>query len=195
MFIYKHLNGHLLKLAQKNLALQQTKRILKDALQGLAALHEQDIVHTDIKPNNIMIDWKEDGGEIVIEQVQLTDIEDSAYVGSRQAIVGKQMGNYMWRSPEAHAQGKVHKYSDMFSFGIVCIYAVTKRVIFAVAEEELEGGKVELLSIVLEHQISYLADREGLDGFLEHLGDSPWVNVFCVIRDGFGAANPRRPFA
>lgn len=73
----------------------------------------------DIKPNNIMIEWKEDGGEIVIEQVQLTDIEDSAYVGSRQAIVGKQMGNYMWRSPEAHAQGKLHKYSDMFSFGIV----------------------------------------------------------------------------
>lgn len=66
-----------------------------------------------------MIDWKEDRGEIVIEQAQLTDIEDSAYVGSRQAIVGKQMGNYMWRSPEAHALGQVHKYSDMFSFGIV----------------------------------------------------------------------------
>lgn len=29
-----------------------------------------------------------------------------------------------------------------------CIYAVTKRVIFAVADEELEEGKVELLSIV-----------------------------------------------
>lgn len=28
-----------------------------------------------------MIEWKEDRGEIVIEQVQLTDIEDSAYVG------------------------------------------------------------------------------------------------------------------
>lgn len=66
-----------------------------------------------------MIEWKEDGDEIVIEKVQLTDLEDSAYVGSQQAIVGKQMGNYMWRSPEAHAQGKVHKYSDMFSFGIV----------------------------------------------------------------------------
>lgn len=76
-----------------------------------------------------------------------------------------------------------------------CIYAVTKRVIFAVADEELEGGKVELLSVVLEHQISYLADQEGLDGLLEHLGDSPWADVFRVIRDGFGAENPRRPLA
>jgi hypothetical protein len=46
MFVYKYLNGHLLSLAQKNLALQATKRILKYALQGLAALHDQDIVHT-----------------------------------------------------------------------------------------------------------------------------------------------------
>ena len=46
MFVYKYLNGHLLSLAQKNLTLQATKRILKDALQGLAALHDQDIVHT-----------------------------------------------------------------------------------------------------------------------------------------------------
>jgi serine/threonine protein kinase len=53
---------------------------------------------------------------------------------------------------------------------------------------------VELLSIVLEHQISYFADQEGLAGFLEHLGDSPWVNIFQVIRDGFGKENPRRPF-
>jgi hypothetical protein len=46
MFVYKYLNGHLLSLVQKNLALQATKRILKDALQGLAVLHDQDIVHT-----------------------------------------------------------------------------------------------------------------------------------------------------
>lgn len=46
MFVYKYLNGHLLSLAQKNLTLQATKRILKYVLQGLAALHDQDIVHT-----------------------------------------------------------------------------------------------------------------------------------------------------
>lgn len=74
-----------------------------------------------------MIEWKEDDrGGIAIEQVQLTDIEDSAYVGPRQAIAGRQMGNYMWRSPEAHAQGDIHKYSDMFSFGIVVSLPYTK---------------------------------------------------------------------
>jgi serine/threonine protein kinase len=76
-----------------------------------------------------------------------------------------------------------------------CIYAITKRVIFAVAEEELEGGKVEVLSIILDRQISYLADLEGLDGLFEHLGDNPWAKVFEIILGGFSEEHPRRPFA
>jgi hypothetical protein len=66
---------------------------------------------------------------------------------------------------------------------VQCIYAVLKRVIFAVGEEELAQGE-ERLSIVLERQISYFADEDGLNGLLKHLGDSPWCEVFKVIRDG-----------
>ena len=46
MFVYKYLKDHLLSLAQKDLPLLLTKRILKDALRGLAELHHQNIVHT-----------------------------------------------------------------------------------------------------------------------------------------------------
>ena len=56
---------------------------------------------------------------MVIEQVQLADIEDAAYVPAGSDIMGKQVGNWMWRSPEAHAQGRVNKPSDIFSFGVV----------------------------------------------------------------------------
>lgn len=51
--------------------------------------------------------------------MQLADIEDAAYVDPNSDIVGIQVGNLMWRSPEAHAQGRVNKPSDIFSFGIV----------------------------------------------------------------------------
>ena len=64
---------------------------------------------------------KEDHYEIVIEQVQLADIEDAAYVPPGYDIVGKQVSNWanwMWRSPEAHAQGCVNKPFDIFSFGV-----------------------------------------------------------------------------
>lgn len=53
-----------------------------------------------------------------------------------------------------------------------CIHAVIKRVIFAVDEEKLAEGE-EVLSVVLERQVSYFADEEGLNGLLEHLGDNP----------------------
>lgn len=46
MFVYEYLNDHLLSLAQKDLPLLLTKRILKDTLGGLAELHQENIVHT-----------------------------------------------------------------------------------------------------------------------------------------------------
>ena len=67
------------------------------------------------------------------------------------------------------------------------------RVIFAVDEEELAEGE-ELLAVVLERQISYFADEDGLNRLLNHLGDSPWCEVLKVIRDGFNETNPRKPF-
>ncbi|KAF2732067.1 kinase-like protein [Polyplosphaeria fusca] len=194
MFVFRYFADHLLRLVQKDLPLAVTKRILKDALRGIAELHDQDIVHTDIKPDNVLIDWKEHQSGIVIEQVQLGDLEDAAHIPPGSHMIGKQTGNWMWRSPEAHARGPVNKPSDIFSFALVCIYAVHKRVIFAVGEEELNEG-VEPLAVVIERQISYFADEDGLSGFLKHLGDNPWVPIFEVTRDGFNKDNPRRPFS
>jgi serine/threonine protein kinase len=47
------------------------KRILRDSLRGIAAIHEKGIVHTDIKANNIMVDWDESDGNTIIQQSKL----------------------------------------------------------------------------------------------------------------------------
>ncbi|KAL9094719.1 MAG: hypothetical protein Q9165_002989 [Trypethelium subeluteriae] len=194
MFAYKYFKDHLLSFAQKDIQLPLIKRILRDSLRGIAAFHDKGIVHTDIKANNIMVDWDETEGNTTIQRVQIADIEDAAYVPDNCAIVERQVGNWMWRSPEAHASGQVHKPSDIFSFGIVCIYALTKRVIFAVADEKLKEGE-DKLAIVLERQLSYFSDLESLGGLLQYLGDSPWTQIFTVIAEGFNKELPREPFA
>ncbi|RAL06639.1 putative calcium/calmodulin dependent protein kinase [Aspergillus homomorphus CBS 101889] len=194
MFVFKYFADHLLHLAQMDLSFEVRKRILKDALCGIVELHDQDIVHTDIKADNIFVDYRNDQSEILIERVQLGDLEDAAHIPPGSSMIGKQAGNWMWRSPEAHAKGPVNKPSDIFSFALVCIYAMHKRVIFAVGEDELEEG-VDPLAVVIERQISYFADMDGLNGLLNHLGDNPWVQVFETIRDGFNKDNPRRPFS
>jgi hypothetical protein len=59
---------------------------------------------------------------------------------------------------------------------------------------ELEEGE-ELLSRVIARQISYFADADGLSGLLHHIRESPWAEVFDILRDGFGEDDPRKPFA
>lgn len=48
MFVFEHFTDHLLTLAQKDFPITVIKRILKNALTGLAELHDRDIVHTGI---------------------------------------------------------------------------------------------------------------------------------------------------
>ena len=72
---------------------------------------------------------------------------------------------------------------------------MTRILPFAVDESELAEG-VEKLAVVLERQISYFADEDGLNGLLQYLGsESEWLQIFQVIKDGFGEAQPRKPFA
>ncbi|CRL24102.1 Serine/threonine-protein kinase, Ulk1/Ulk2 [Penicillium camemberti] len=194
MFVFEHFTDHLLTLAQKDFPITVIKRILKNALTGLAELHDRDIVHTDIKADNVFVNWQNWNDEILVDQVQLGDLEDAAHIPQGCDMVGKQAGNWMWRSPEAHARGPVNKPSDIFSFALVCICAVHKRIIFAVREDELEEG-VDPLAVVIERQVSYFADEDGLNGFLKHLGDNPWIRVFEATRDGFNRGTLCEPFA
>lgn len=46
MFVFEYLTGHLLHLAQKDLLLGTRKKLLKEALFGIAEMHEKDVVHT-----------------------------------------------------------------------------------------------------------------------------------------------------
>jgi serine/threonine protein kinase len=121
MFAYKYLQDHLLSFVLEELPLSMMKRVLRDALRGVAAMHEKGIVHTDIKANNILVEWNEQrkGGEIVVEQVKIADIEDAAYVPEDSVIRGQQLENCTWRSSEAHASTDIHTLSDVFSFGLV----------------------------------------------------------------------------
>jgi serine/threonine protein kinase len=121
LFVYNYLQDHLLSFVQKDVPLPITKQILRNALRGIATLHDRGIVHTDIKPNNILIETeaKDQDEGVTVEKVQVADIEDAAYVPEGCVIKGRQVGNWMWRSPEAHASANLHTPSDMFSFGLV----------------------------------------------------------------------------
>lgn len=119
MFVNEYLSDHLMNFAWKPLPLLTQKRILRDALRGLAAMHAQDIAHLDIKANNIMVDYHETDKGVIVDRVQLSDLEDATHIPPEQALRGMQVGNHWWRSPEAHVKGAINKPTDIFSFAIV----------------------------------------------------------------------------
>ncbi|KAI8626168.1 kinase-like domain-containing protein [Xylariaceae sp. FL1651] len=192
MFVNEYLTDHLLNFAFKDISLATQKRVLRDTLRGLATLHSQNIAHLDVKANNIMIDYHETPEGIVVDRVQLSDLEDSTHIPPGQALSGLQVGNQLWRSPEAHVQGAVGKPSDIFSLAIVFIFLRLRSVIFLVDGDR----KIDPTIDILTRQISYFADWKDFDGFLNYLGRRhPWASNLRRIADSFGEANPRRPFA
>ena len=92
-----------------------------------------------------MVTCSHAGQETIVEQVQVTDLENAAYLPKGRCIKGMRAGNGNWRSPKAHFKSELNKPTDMFSFGIMvsaspilqnrlvdmrlqCIYAYTGRV-------------------------------------------------------------------
>jgi len=144
IFVYEYLKNDMLNLVRKKGVNSCAKRqILKATLEGIAEMHVRSIVHlgivrcrltelltnsllmwlySDIKPDNILVDYHYDSHEIVIDQVKISDFENAAYLPKGRCIKGMLPGNNDWRSPEGHFKGELNKPSDIFSFGIVVCY-------------------------------------------------------------------------
>ncbi|KAI9926092.1 hypothetical protein AWENTII_008831 [Aspergillus wentii] len=167
------MDDDLLSLVKKGISMRARKKILKAVLLGIAELHERDVIHLDIKPDNIMVNHHRDGEEDIIRKVQIIDVENAAYLPRRRCIKGMLPGNDNWRSSEGHFKGELNKPTDIFSFGIVCIYAMLGRVILGPHDDfEKHYSKGALpVYIRLQRQVSYFGGREGIKGLLRHISD------------------------
>ena len=100
------------------------KEALSIAIQvgrGIQAAHAKNIVHRDIKPQNIIIST--DG------KVKVTDFGIARAV-SENTIHSDVMGSVYYASPEQARNGYVSNRSDIYSLGIVMYEMVTGRVPF-----------------------------------------------------------------
>lgn len=101
------------------LGVQQILRIGIQAASGLAAAHEQGIVHRDVKPANILL---EDG----VERVLLTDFGLARTVDDASLThTGVVAGTPHYMSPEQANGDQVDYRSDLFSLGSVLYFVAT----------------------------------------------------------------------
>ncbi|KAI1172995.1 kinase-like protein [Nemania sp. FL0916] len=197
IFVFPYLEKALLHVDTAALPSVAKKAIIRDALTGLADLHDQRIYHTDVKPTNIMMDsFKQHNGEIGCGNVQITDLEAAVILPSNaKGLTDRLLGNHYWRSPESWAQGLQNTSSDIYSFAIVAIFAWTGRMVFF-SEEADRASTEEQAQLILRRHLSYFASNiEDFKGFIAYHGDdNPFVQRLKDLLCTFSEEEPRLPF-
>lgn len=103
------------------LSFKESASIAIQVARGIEAAHNKNIIHRDIKPQNIMISSE--------GKVKVTDF-GIAKATSSNTISSDVMGSVHYASPEQARNGFVDGRSDIYSLGIVMFEMVTGRVPF-----------------------------------------------------------------
>jgi len=91
--------------------------VIDQVLSGLQFMHENDLIHLDVKPDNILFtrcpgpDPEETRYNFVISDLGLTSTVRSA----------RQAGTPCYQAPECHRDEAISTASDVYSFGIVLL--------------------------------------------------------------------------
>ncbi|KAJ8105173.1 hypothetical protein ONZ43_g7529 [Nemania bipapillata] len=120
--LLKHLESDLLEASiQKPLNKREIQYVTKRVLQALSVIHEDGYVHTDVKPNNIFVNFKKEQEAVRFSDVQLGDLGGSYPQDSEWATSGTLVGAPIWSSPEVIMETPWNTATDIWSFGTLVI--------------------------------------------------------------------------
>jgi len=143
--ILEYVEGTSLKAVLKKKAPLKIETVLKiseDVLSILNTIHQEGIIHRDVKPSNIMI--RAGTGEAVLIDFGLAkDLEDQE--SAALTVSGTMMGSPNYMSPEMFMDSKnITKETDIYSFGIILHEMVTANVPFRGSSMEIMHGHLQM---------------------------------------------------
>jgi serine/threonine protein kinase len=125
---YQH--GSLDKWVDSNQRLKwpKVRSVLRDALFGLAHLHDNGVIHSDVNPQNILVDSLERGCladfDISIDTKARTS---AAHLNANKAMRGTQdAGTAGFDAPELVSSRQATRHTDIFAYGKT-VHAVERR--------------------------------------------------------------------
>ncbi|XP_061361259.1 serine/threonine-protein kinase STY46-like [Gastrolobium bilobum] len=101
---------HFLRMQKTVLALPSLLNIAIDVSEGMKYLHENDIIHRDLKAANLLID---ENGVVKIADFGVSRVHDQS------GIMTAETGTYRWMAPEVIEHKPYDYKADVFSFAIV----------------------------------------------------------------------------
>ena len=96
---------------EKLLPVGEVYRVIKTVAEALDYAHQQNIVHRDIKPGNIMYNPK-------TKQIKITDFGIARITDSVKTRTGSFMGSPSYMAPEQITGSKVDGRADIYSLGV-----------------------------------------------------------------------------
>lgn len=99
---------------RQRLGLEETLAILEQVLSGLAAAHDQGLIHRDVKPGNILLDRRR--RRALLADFGLVKLTETA---RGLTATGTVMGTADYISPEQGRGKVVDRRADLYSLGVV----------------------------------------------------------------------------
>lgn len=103
--------------------LPQVIKIMDQILSAMELAHKHNVIHRDLKPQNILMDEK---GNIKIADFGIAVALNQSAITQTNSV----LGSVHYMSPEQTRGGMVTKQSDIYSLGIILYEALTGHVPF-----------------------------------------------------------------
>ncbi|RHN66650.1 putative protein kinase RLK-Pelle-PERK-2 family [Medicago truncatula] len=121
----------------KTLAWSERMRVAIGLSRGLKYLHDKNIIHGNIKPNNILLTHDFKPMVHNLDNNCLGDFDLGKKLEPKKSCNNKIIGNSEYIAPEYQEKGKLSTKTDVYSFGVVILELITGRK----AEDKISGDK------------------------------------------------------
>jgi eukaryotic-like serine/threonine-protein kinase len=111
----------------------QVFAVMHGILQALDYAHRHQIVHRDMKPENVLIS---DEGQVKVADFGIARLLDDTGIGGTATKTGTTVGTPQYMSPEQVSSSKVDGRSDLYSAGIVLYELVVGQPPFTASEAD-----------------------------------------------------------
>ncbi len=132
--------------------------LLRQILRGLDHAHAAGLVHRDLKPDNVIVQRGDDGGEvlrIVDFGIAVLRAPDESVEGGRLTASGMIVGTPQYMAPEQAKAEPVDHRADLYAVGIILYEMLGGRTPF-------DGTSMEIALQKIDHDPPPIADRAGI---------------------------------